>query len=144
MRALEAAIVRRGGIARTGAILAGGQDWEWLRIAAAYGKRIIHVRKGWWATCDTPLPVIEARMAGGRLACISALDLFDGRPASGALHIEVERNSSRRTSLLPPERRIIVHRPARRSDGGDASVTREAAVAQAAKCRGLSGEHGER
>ena len=144
MKSIEASINRRGGLARTRDLLADGHDPQWLRVASSYGRRIIRVRKGWWATRDTHPLVIDARRAGGRLACLSALAMFDGSVAPRELHIEVERHSSRRRIAFPLRATILVHRPLRRSPGNEATVTRGAAVAQAAKCRGLSPEAGER
>ena len=144
MRAIEASIARKGGIARTAQLLAEKHEWDWLRIAAMYGNRIIHVRKGWWATADTHPVIIEARRAGGRLACVSALAMYEGSAPTSTVHIEVARHSSRRRNLLPAERAVVVHRPGRPSWGNEAVVSYNAARLQAAECRGLSAEAGER
>ena len=140
LTSMERVIIENGGLATTAELLAANIEWDWLRIAAMYGSSIIHVRKGWWGTSDTDEAVIDARRAGGRLACISAL----GLSTSGDLHIEVERNKARRRNLLPADRNVIVHRPLRASPGNNARVTQAAARRQAQTCRGLSPQRGER
>ena len=65
-------IDRAGGLATTREIAGHRVDMDFFYIAAYHGK-VLRVRKGLWARPDLDPVVLEAQLAGGRLACVSAL-----------------------------------------------------------------------
>lgn len=136
---IESAIAGLGGIARTRELLALDIDWEWLRMGSNYGS-LVKVRKGWWATTGSSPLVIEGRRAGGRLACVSALE-HHGELAtseeSWIVHIEVRRNASRIQSHRDPDSKTIVHWVGGPSGGDNAAVSTRAAFKQVQECRNL-------
>jgi hypothetical protein len=134
---IEARIARLGGIARSRDLYDHPDDREFVRIAHRYG-RIVHVCKGWWATRDIPTVALEARRAGGRLACASAVAFLTGEPVDGStdiLHVAVPRNASRLRSRSPRE---VVYHWYRGDPGGSVlAVDLETARLQMARCRAV-------
>lgn len=127
-----------GGMVATHELLARGISRDWIQMAVNYG-RILRVRRGWFASLDTPAAAMQARRAGGRLACISALHhygLVDMEDA--AVHIAVPHAASRLPEIVD-ERRVVIHWY-RRDPGGDAlAISQNEALAQRARCRALRG-----
>lgn len=122
-----------GGIAKTSELLALGYSRRTIEAAVGY-RRLIRVRKGWYAERDLPPEVIAACRIGGRLACVSALAYHGVFPTQhGALHIEVPANASR---LRLPEREVVLHWTAFAAEGTRLAVAVGAALAQSARCRG--------
>jgi len=125
---VENALRKRGGIACTRELLADGLDPVLIRMAVDYG-RIVRLRKGWFAVCDTPAEVVRAFQVGGSLACHSALDFYDGRDGGGVLHLAVAH----------PERiatadGVVIHRTRTPVDQRRPAVPRAEAERQAMRC----------
>lgn len=120
------AVRELGGIASTAQLLAHRQPVDAIRMAVDY-RKIIRIRRGWFASLDTPAEAIMARRIGGRLGCVSALT-FHGIQADGrfpglavdevavegvpvdheaALHVAVAANASR--LRLSPGRPVVIH-----------------------------------
>lgn len=96
-----------GGIASTGQLRAAGIERMLLDVSLQYGM-IARVRKGWFATWDVPEVVRLAWRVGGRVACVTALELHgELLPTATELHVEVSRGASRLRAL--PDREVIVH-----------------------------------
>ena len=128
---VQVLILRRGGIASTAQLLASGEEWEGINIAANY-RRIQHICKGWWAMPGIAAELVAARRAGGQLACISALTFrglaSDSVSSDHALHVLVPHSASRRRKSTADGRPIVYHF-ARRAPSGRAPVV-SAAVAR--------------
>ena len=84
-------IRRMGGLARTSELYAEGYWQSLLQWSKWYGT-IIHVSRGWWANPETPRLALDARRAGGRLACVSALEMYGESAGDGRLHVGFERD----------------------------------------------------
>lgn len=74
MTSITESIRRRGGLAATFELYGDGHTRAGLSAAAASGL-IIRVRQGWYSTPDIHPSFLEAARVGGRLTCLSALDL---------------------------------------------------------------------
>lgn len=122
-----------GGLARTYELYDAGYWQSMVQLHAGY-KKILHVRKGWWATKDTPPDVIAARKAGGRLACVSALQYHGIGKGDDLLHVALERSSRH-----PHDPGVVAHWSRRTLAGTRAAVSVEVAVEQARRCRALVG-----
>lgn len=131
-------VIRRlrklGDIGSTADLLAAGISEESIRLTTDYG-RIQRIRRGWYATLDAAPSAILARIIGGRLACLSALE-FHGElaPLGGPLHIEVPRSASR---LRIADRDTVVHWARHPAPGDRAAVSADSARTQAARCSAL-------
>jgi hypothetical protein len=134
MFAIESKITRLGGIASSGDLYSHPNDREFLRIAHRYG-RIIHICRGWWATLDVPDNALDARRAGGRLACVSAMRFYKGErasPSDEALHVAVPRNASRLRGRS--KRAVIYHWGGDDVGGSILAVSVTTAEKQMARC----------
>jgi hypothetical protein len=143
MMKLESDIARLGGIAATRELLQLGHSQQFLRLYTAYGRTLIRVRKGWYATSDVDPEVIRAWRLGGRLAGVSAAihwGIVDG--PSPLLHVSLNRQASR---LRSPDRlrvrlsdetdpRVVLHWSREAPSGTRQSVSAETATAQMAAC----------
>jgi len=128
---LARSALRQWGIASTARLLAAGVTKVSIDVDMSYGA-IRRIRRGWYASLDAAPLAVRARQAGGRLACVSALEYLGVGPAAPELHIAVPRSSA------PPARRegLVVHWSRRAVAGDEISVTEAEARAQAARCRG--------
>lgn len=117
-----------GGLARTSELYAAGFWQSLLQWSKWYGT-IIHVCRGWWATPETPTLAIDARRAGGRLACVSALQLYGESEGDGQLHVEFGRSSKG-----PRHPAVIAHWSRRTAPGTRLAVSREVAREQSKRC----------
>jgi hypothetical protein len=117
-----------GGLARTSELYSLDVWQSWLQWSMWWGN-VIHVSRGWWAAPDTPALAIEARRAGGRLACVSALELYGEAPSDGMLHVALERSAKR-----PRDPRVVAHWSRKTLPGTRLAVSVEVARAQAARC----------
>lgn len=121
-------IRRVGGLARTSELYAAGFWQSVLQWSKWYGS-IVHVCRGWWATPDTPELAIRARRAGGRLACVSALQLYGESETVDQLHVAFERSSKG-----PRHPDVVAHWSRTTLPGTRLAVSVEVARAQAEKC----------
>jgi hypothetical protein len=139
--ALPALIARLGGIATTAELQAHAFTAE--IIAAFVGHRqVIRIRRGWYTTPDVDPAVIAAIRVGGRLACISALEHHGVMlPVSTVLHVSVDAGSSR--LRLPPDGAVL-HWSRTQLAGSWQAVSVEAALQQAARCKGAAKGPGRR
>ncbi|WP_417562064.1 type IV toxin-antitoxin system AbiEi family antitoxin domain-containing protein [Microbacterium sp.] len=135
VRRLDAA----GGVADTADLHRLGLSDVDIRMFVGYG-RIRRVRRGWYVRPDVDVRIAEACRLGGRLACISAMEVHGMRPIgeerspkAAMLHIELRANSVLR---VPPEERdvVCVHWKRRASPGTRGIVSRDAALWQAVAC----------
>lgn len=135
---VDEAVQLCGGIASTADLLAWRIPRDWIRMAVNYG-RIVRIRRGWFASLDTPPEAIEARRVGGRLACTSALE-YHGvfEKADPALHVAVPIYLSRLRAAAG-SRPVVVHWYRREPKGDALAVSVEEAWAQRARCRALHG-----
>lgn len=121
-------------IASHAQLLAAGVSEVSIDVGVAY-RRIRRIRRGWYASLDAPELAVRAREAGGRLACVSALEYHGVGEPSDVLHVDVPRSSK-------GVRGAAVAHWSRRERAGDAfAVSVEEAAAQAARCkyrRGMS------
>ena len=123
---------RYGGLVRTSELLAIGMEPEWIRIARNYGT-LIQVRKGWWALPGTPPLVLAAWRAGGRLACVSALEYHGQILETGEnLHVEVGAASKGARA-----EGVCVHWSRDQANGDRRAVSVEVAWRQTVTCRGV-------
>jgi len=131
---VQRAIERFGGIASRQELIAEG-CWETeLDLLVTY-RRIVRVRKGWFALTSVPAPSISAWRVGGALACVSALQLhtLGADAVERPLHVLVERGASRlRNSDTPPS---VVHWTRRPILGTRVAVSEDMARSQALGCR---------
>jgi hypothetical protein len=107
-----------------------GVDGDVLDLGLYY-QRILRVRIGWYALPDASPAVVAAVRAGGRLACVSALEWHEGREPSDPLHIVLNRAS--RARAVDPE--IVIHWSRRADDQSVAVVSVELARRQAERCQ---------
>lgn len=117
-----------GGLARTSELYSLGVWQSWLQWSMWWGN-IIHVSRGWWAVPDTPALAIAARRAGGRLACVSALELYGEAEPDGLLHVALERSGKR-----PRDPLVVCHWSRKTLPGTILAVSKEVAREQAAGC----------
>jgi hypothetical protein len=108
-----------------------------LDVAAMYGT-VLHVKKGLWALPTLDPLVIAAQRAGGRLACVSALEFHGVIEPGNALHICAPAGV---ISWRPRSRAdgVIRHWSRRPKPGDRLAVSVDAAWAQFAVCRGVAG-----
>lgn len=106
-----------------------GVDADGLDMGLYY-RKILPVRIGWYALPGTSPAVLEAVRAGGRLACVSALELHEGHEPRHPLHIVVPRSADHRR--IPAD--MIVHWTRGLIDGTHAAVSPALARRQAAQC----------
>lgn len=120
-----------GGVAQRRELLEAGVWPDEIDLSRRYG-RILKVRRGWYASLDTPRPVLRALRAGGRLACVSALAWHRGEaiPTAEPVHVLVRYGASR----LRREGAII-HWSRRYVPGSRTVVSEAEARLQAATCR---------
>jgi hypothetical protein len=92
MLAIEAAIRALGGIATLRELVDRGHEARMVWLFADYGRRIVRVRKGVYATPDLPEAVLRACKVGGRLDCVSALEFHgvDARRDDGCTCVYLE------------------------------------------------------
>jgi hypothetical protein len=134
-----------GGIARRSELEAAGVDPGEIDIAARYGRRLIRVRKGWYALWSEDAQVVRAWRVGGRLTCVSALAYHLNDPPPPVLHVEVPATASR---LRDPDRfrarlsastAVVVHWVRPSAEGDRRAVGPKAALASAERCGVQSG-----
>lgn len=125
---------RHHGLVRTSELLAIGDHSEMIRWRGTY-RAAIRVRRGWWALPSTPVTLIRAWEAGGRLACISAL-AFHGEilDVESVLHIEIPEGSRRRAAAG-----VVVHWARNQRNGDRRAVSVEVVRRQANRCRAANG-----
>ena len=92
---VRASITALGGLAATFELHERGHTRD--DIAAAIRSRsILRVRQGWYSHHDVHPTVLHAARVGGRLTCLSALDLHGaGLVANPGLHVAVASNACR-------------------------------------------------
>ena len=142
MTPIQRAVLRRGGIASTAYLLALDNDWEWIKMGVDYG-RLIKVCKGWWALPGIAEEVLEARRAGGLLACASALE-FRGLRREGsttALHVLVPHTASRRPATTNAGRPLVFHYSRRPLSSRGPVVSADMALEQAGHCAAMKAQH---
>ena len=107
-----------------------GCDDTFIKLSLWY-RTIQPTRRGWYASHGTPLPILRAVRAGGRLACFSALAWYEGRavPDDEPVHILVPYGASRLGSG------VVAHWTRHRITGSRLVVDEEVARRQAASCR---------
>ncbi|MGV8894939.1 MAG: hypothetical protein ACOH10_01595 [Rhodoglobus sp.] len=76
MKASEA-LERLGGYASRAELIAAG-CWPEMVDMGLYYRQILRVRRGHYASIDTPMQVLKALRVGGTLACVSAVDYYEG------------------------------------------------------------------
>ena len=137
-----------GGLASRRELLESGVDPDMIDVSAWYGRRVVRVRKGWYARAGEHPDVIRAWRVGGRLTCVSALALHtDARPQP-VLHIEVPASTARlrdpedRRRSLPPGAPVVVHWARRPGPGDRRAVGLEHALRVATVCGTRSGSAG--
>ncbi len=123
------AVAHLGGHASRGELLALGCDPTFIKLSLWY-RTIVPTRRGWYASRDTPLAVLHALRAGGRLACVSALAWHEGREVLGLVHVLVPYGVSR-----PRREGATLHWSRREQPGTRLVVDEEVARRQAATCR---------
>jgi 4-hydroxy-tetrahydrodipicolinate synthase len=89
---VEAALRKRGGVARTWELAADGVDPFFIELAADTG-RITRLRQGWYGVNDLDLALSRAVRLGGSLACRSALTHHGIGDGDGRLHIALGSRS---------------------------------------------------
>jgi hypothetical protein len=134
----EVALALCGGVAPRRQLLEMGVDPDWLDMGLYY-RRIVPVRIGWYALPGTSRAVIAAVRAGGRLACVSALEYHEGREPEHPLHIVLPRNADHRRLSTD----TIAHWTRGLIDGTHAAVSIELAHRQAERCRRKAPNAGE-
>ena len=114
-----------GGVAQRWELLEAGLWPEQIDLSRRYG-RIVRVRRGWYASLDTPAPILRALRAGGRLACVSAIAWHEGATIPEPVHVLVQAGASR-------IRRdgVIVHWSRRQVTGSRTVVSEAEALRQA-------------
>ena len=117
-----------GGLARTSELYGVG-CWQSQLQWSMWYRTIIHVSRGWWAAPDTPRLAIRARQAGGRLACVSALQFYGEAEPDGLLHVALDRSGKR-----PRDPLVVAHWSRRRLPGTRLAVSVDVARAQAEQC----------
>ena len=144
MRAIERSIRQRGGLATTAQLLADKHILEQIRMDAQYGV-ITHVCKGWWATNNIPEFALQARRAGGRLACVGALAYHLGSISYAWLdtcHVSIERSTSRHLAANKLEQDVFFHWSRQRLPGDAVAVDKDTALRQVRSCRALAARAG--
>jgi len=129
--ALPALLDRLGGIATTAELKSHGFSPEIINAFVWSGK-VIRICRGWYASPGASATAIAARRAGGRLACVSALQ-HHGMivRTSTELHISVERSFSR--TRVGDD--VVLHWSREWLPGGRLAVSIDAALRQAQRCQ---------
>ena len=119
-----------GGFASRAELMQIGCSAEFIDLCVWY-RRILPLRKGWYASRGTPTVILRALRVGGRLACVSALAWHEGRdvPVDEPVHVLVRYGASRLGTGA------VVHWSRRDVAGSRTVVSVEAARTQAASCR---------
>jgi 4-hydroxy-tetrahydrodipicolinate synthase len=125
---VEAALRRRGGVARTWQLAADGVDPFFIELAADK-RRITRLRQGWYGVNDLDPAMSRAIRLGGTLACRSALEHYGLGGGDGRLHVAM--GSSSRPDV---DESVVVHWTRTRLDQRTPAVSREEAERQAARC----------
>ena len=125
---VEAALRKRGGLARAWEFAADGVEPMFVELAAEKGQ-ITRLRKGWYGVPDLDPAVAAAVRLGGTLACRSALENLGFGAGDGRLHVAM--GSGRRPNVGPD---VVVHWTRTRVDQRAPTVSREEAERQAARC----------
>lgn len=140
MRLLLTTLELLGGIASRRQLIAWGVHPGTIDVAAWYGRHVICVRKGWYASAGEHPEVVRAWRVGGRLSCVSALAFHERTAAPPVLHVEVPANSAhlrdpdRMRSRLSPDSAVVVHWTRYPGPGTRRAVDLEHANAVAEKC----------
>lgn len=122
------------GIASTKSLHAAGVSRVLIDISVSYST-IRRICRGWYASLDASELAVRARQAGGRLACVSALEYHGVGPPAGELHIDLHRSSK------GPREGALAHWSRSRLEGDEVAVSVAEARRQAASCkyrRGMS------
>lgn len=139
-----------GGFASRAELVGYGVPRDLVDVAVYYGRRIVRIRRGWFARPGEPPDVIRAWRVGGRLTCVSALARFEGAEPPPVVHVEVTANAGRlrdpRDPLerLGPDSPVVVHWARYPGPGDRRSVTVEHAEAVAHACGVRAGAVGSR
>ncbi|HWR86359.1 MAG TPA: hypothetical protein VN200_10225 [Rhodoglobus sp.] len=137
---LSAALARMGGFAKRSELVGLGVDAGEIELAAWYGRRLIRVRKGWYAHPHEDEDVLRAWRVGGRLTCASALAFHAGAVRHPVLHLEVRASSTRlrdpdvRRRRLSADSAVVVHWTRHPGPGDRRAVSLEHAERVAAVC----------
>jgi len=133
-----------GGLASLGELLDRGHWRERIEIAVMH-RKLIRVRKGWYALAGEAEAVIRAWRVGGRLACRSAVAFHTGigigTGEGTLLHVEVPANTARLRSPNDAKQRlgrddgVVVHWVNDRGNGDRRAAPLERALEQAQRCR---------
>ena len=111
---------------------------------ARYGV-ITKVCKGWWATNSIPEFALNARRAGGRLACVGAL-AWHGVPVPfewlDTCHVSIERSASRHLAAEKLDKDVFFHWSRQRLPGDVIAVDKDTALWQLRNCRALAARAG--
>jgi 4-hydroxy-tetrahydrodipicolinate synthase len=91
---VEAALRRRGGVARAWELQGDGIDPFFIELAADK-RQITRLRQGWYGVNDLDPDVSRAIRLGGTLACRSALQHHGVGTGDGRLHVAMGSNSPR-------------------------------------------------
>jgi len=92
---LERAIRSSDGILSTAELHRRGFDDDTIKLVVSY-RKIVPIRRGWYASPDLPRDAFLAWRAGGRLTCLSAAAHLGLWPhASDVVHVRVAANASR-------------------------------------------------
>jgi hypothetical protein len=137
---LAAALERLGGFAKRAELVWLGVTADEIELAAWYGRRLIRVRKGWYANPREDPEVLRAWRVGGRLTCVSALAFHQGAAPGRVLHVEVPGSTARvrdpdyRRAPLGEHAAVVLHWARRPGPGTRRAVTVEHALAVASVC----------
>lgn len=147
-------LARTGGIVSTRELRNLGLDAIALEINRDHGI-LQPVRQGWHCTSDLPALHRLAWRLGGPLACVSALQLFEGRTSGlddrdividEPLHIAVPRNAvgaplpevlARRWGIVAPQPPVLHWGTADARSGDRRVVDGDVASRQASRCRAI-------
>ncbi|MCU1422782.1 MAG: hypothetical protein JWN36_2433 [Microbacteriaceae bacterium] len=97
--------------------LIGMRCWPETIDMALYYRKILRVRRGQYASLDTPPAILRALRVGGRLACVSALAFYAGR--------EETRAAAEETGAAAEETRAAAEGAAAAAAGPDAKSGRD-------------------
>lgn len=134
MRYILDLIERCGGVASTHELAHVPRNV--LDVAAMYGT-VLRVKKGLWAAPDLDPMVVAALRAGGRLACVSALEYHGVIEPGHDLHICAPHGV---VSWRPrgPRHGVVRHWSRRPAPGDRLAVSVETAWGQFALCRAVA------
>ncbi|CAN5165301.1 hypothetical protein BH11ACT4_BH11ACT4_08970 [soil metagenome] len=103
--------------------------WPEMIDLSLYYRRIVRVRRGWYALPSVDARIVTALRVGGRLACVSALAFYSDAVDPGPVHVVVPYGASHL------DRGDAIVHWTRRPIAGRLVVTPEAAAKQARYCR---------